>query len=473
MLNPSRPWGEVTALARQYGVSRKFLYVLRDKAARALREGLAPQPCGPKPRADVVIVDRAFLQRAMVILATAIPGTVRGIQLALELLFDTHRAVGLISQTLQAAGRAAEAHNAELEVPMPVLGEADEIFQARRPCLTVVDGRSFLVVNLSAEEKRDAPTWEATLRTLQRRGIQFQDLAADGARGIRAALKGPQLAIPLRPDLFHLLQEGYRLSRRLEARAYRALETAERARRAEEEAQAPKRRRGRPLKVNVSRAEAEEQARQAIEHFDAWQWLFQEVRQALEPFNARGELTSARQARQTLQTAAELLMSLNLPEVTAFAQKQLLGHLDELVAPLEWLEQALAPWRQHLEPQIEAAIIWAWRHRQVLGLEAGQGFDQALKPVVCAFWERLELFHRSSSLAEALHSWLRPYLQVHRGMPRWLLPLLQLFWNHHTFERGKRRGQSPLTLAGVENAPSLKEALTMLIEPQVRAQAAI
>jgi hypothetical protein len=56
-------------------------------------------------------------------------------------------------------------------------------------------------------------------------------------------------------------------------------------------------------------------------------------------------------------------------------------------------------------------------------------------------------------------------------MPKWLLPLLQLFWNHHTFQRGKRRGQSPLALAGIENVPSLREALTMLLRPRVRAQA--
>jgi hypothetical protein len=48
-------------------------------------------------------------------------------------------------------------------------------------------------------------------------------------------------------------------------------------------------------------------------------------------------------------------------------------------------------------------------------------------------------------------------------MPRWLLPLLQFFWNHHPFQRGKRQGKSPLALAGVENVPSLAEALDLLL----------
>jgi hypothetical protein len=60
-----------------------------------------------------------------------------------------------------------------------------------------------------------------------------------------------QLAIPLRPDLFHILQEAHRLTRRLESAAYKAIETAERARRADLEARGIIRRRGRRLKIKV------------------------------------------------------------------------------------------------------------------------------------------------------------------------------------------------------------------------------
>jgi hypothetical protein len=95
-----------------------------------------------------------------------------------------------------------------------------------------------------------------------------------------------------------------------------------------------------------------------------------------------------------------------------------------------------------------------------------------LRGVARATWDILDLFHRSSSLAESLHSWLRPYLQIHRGVSKWLLPLLQLFWNHHEFERGKRAGHSPLELAGVQDAPSLAEVLDQLFRPQAAARTA-
>ena len=471
MLNPDRPWGEVTALARSYGVSRKFLYELCATATQAVLNALAPQPPGPKPEADTLVVDNPFLKKTITTLAM-IPSSIRGIQLLLELLFRQHRAVGFISQTLQEAGTAAAEYNLRLPLPVSVLGEADEIFQGRQPCLTVVDGRSFLVLSLSPQERRDATTWGVTFLSLQERGVQFYHLACDEAKGLRAGVQEAGLAIPLCPDRFHWLREGYRLTQRLAARAYRAIKTADRARRATQEAQAPRHRRGPRLKVQVEQAQAEKEEAEAIRNHDLWVWLFQEVRQALEPFTPDGQIVSVEAARQTMQTAAELLQELHIPEVTAFAQG-LLEDLEALLGPLRWLEQALAPWRENLDPRLEALIVWAWRHRQALGVQIERDFPEPLQATVKAFWEALALWHTSASLAESVHSWLRPFLQIHRGMPKWLLPLLQVFWNHHPFQRGKRKGNSPLSLAGVKNVPSLAQVLDMLLSPLTPALTAV
>jgi hypothetical protein len=177
--------------------------------------------------------------------------------MGLKLLFSVHRSVGYISQTLKGSAVAAEAYNESLTIPLPVLGEADEMFQGRHPCLTVVDGRSFLVLQLSPAESRDGTTWGITFLDLKERGIEFHDLVSDEAKGIQAGAKEAKLAIPLRPDLFHLLREAHRLNKRLENAAYRAIKVAEKARRADREANAPKRRRGQPLKITHSPVEEE------------------------------------------------------------------------------------------------------------------------------------------------------------------------------------------------------------------------
>ena len=467
---PDRQWGLATELARLYGVSRTLIYQIRDRAWEAMVEALRPGDAGRPGQATTLTVDKALIDRAIMTLPL-LKGSVRDIQLGLHLLLGTTRSVGYISQTLKAAGAQAEAYNLSLRVPLPILGEADEIFQGRQPCLTVVDGRSFLVVNLTAAEARDGTTWGVTYLDLLQQGIRFQDLASDGGSGLLAGVRAAELAIPLRPDLFHLLREAGRLTQRLEKAAYQAMATAERARRAAREAQGPVRRRGRRLQVQTPLPQAEAQEALAIATFDAWCWLRDEIRQALEPITADHRLVSVTAAQATLETASGLLKELGHPDIAAFAD-DLRQKLPQLLAPLEWLAQHLQPVLQPWEAETQAFMLWTWRHRQALNLNLATDFPAELRPSARAAWELLDLFHRSSSLAEALHSWLRSYLQIHRGMAKWLLPLLQLFWNHHQFTRGKRAGHSPLELAGVEKAPSLAEVLDQLLRPDRVAQPA-
>jgi len=457
-----RGWGRVCELQRRYGVSRTWLYDLGARAEAALATALAPQPAGRPVAAGPLLVDQALIDRFITVLPMT-PGTVRGIQTSLTLILGVRRSVGYISTTLAAAGEQAQALNLRLSVPLPVLGEADEIFQGRQPCLTVVDGRSFLALNLAPAEHRDGTTWGVTYLDLVARGVRFQDLVTDQGSGLLAGVREAQLTMPVRPDVFHLLDEGARLTGQLERAAYGALTTAERARRAAAEAQGRRRRRGPHLKVTVPLAEAEAAEAQAIARLEAWSWLYGEIRQALQPLTPTGRLTDVAAAQATLETAVALLRSMGQTAITAFAD-QIAQHLTALLAPLTAALQQLAPWRHNLDATTEAFIGWAWQHRQALQLTITQDFAPALQPIVRVFWTTLALLHRASSLAESLHSWLRPYLTMHRGMPQWLLPLLQLFWNHHEFARGKRAGSSPVHLAGNAEAPSLVEVLEQLLQ---------
>jgi hypothetical protein len=470
MLNPDREWGLVSELARLHGVSRMLLYEIQDRASDALVEALLPRDAGRPAQVTTLTVDKAFIDRTIAILPM-LTGSVRDIRLGLNLILGVARSVGYISETLTAAGEQATAYNLGITVPLPILGEADEIFQGRKPCLTLVDGRSFLVLNLTPAESRDGTAWGLTYLGLVERGIRFHDLACDGSTGLRAGVREAELAIPLRPDLFHILQDAHRLTQRLEAAAYQAIETTERARRADLEARGIIRRRGPRLKIKVPLPQAEVEEAQAIETFDTWCWLLGQIRQALEPITPAYRIVSVAETKATLATAVELLKELTHSDITAFAD-DLRGKIPELLAPLEWLEQQLIPVLENLDADTQTFLIWAWQHRQELNLNIDTDIPEALRSLVHTVGDTLELFHRSSSLAESLHSWLRPYLQVHRGVPKWLLPLLQLFWNHHKFERGKRAGSSPLELAGVEDAPSLAAVLDRLFCPSPSAQPA-
>jgi hypothetical protein len=459
MWNPDREWGRVSEMAHENEVSRQTLYKLSHQAQEAVKAGLMPRQRGPQSKGEAIVIDDDYLRLVTTVMATQ-KGSVRDIQQGLELMFGVKRSVGYIQDILQRVGEAAAAYNAQVEIPLLVKGEADEIFQGQQPCLTVVDGESFMVLHLGPSESRDATAWGIVFLELQARGVEFRDLVSDGAGGIQAGMREAELEVPWYLDLFHPLKDAHALSQKLENAAYRAIRAAERARRATLEAQNPQPRPGRRLEITVPLEQAEDQEVETIMIYDTFVWLCKETRIALEPGTSDG-LIDTQRARDTLEIVAELMSWLEHKDIADFARK-LLDHLDALLAPLIWLEETLSSCR--VDPETEQLILWAYRHRHTLELEAGDGFPPALHPVVDAFWEALTLFHRASSLAESLHSWLRPYLVIHRGMPTWLFPLLQLCWNHHVFTRGKRAGSSPMQLAGIDDVPSLAEVLDLVLQ---------
>ena len=61
---------------------------------------------------------------------------------------------------------------------------------------------------------------------------------------------------------------------------------------------------------------------------------------------------------------------------------------------------------------------------------------------------------RVSSAVERWHSILRPHLAVHRTLSTGMLALVAVWHNHRVFTRGVYKGQSPLHLSGITDAPS-------------------
>lgn len=211
--------------------------------------------------------------------------------------------------------------------------------------------------------------------------------------------------------------------------------------------------------MDISAKEAVEQEVQAIALYDDFCWLLGEIQRSLEPIAKDLHIQDPHHAQDTVATAIELLQTLPGEKLADFT-KTLSDHLEELLAPLLWLHNSLMPWRKRLSTEMESRIIAAWQN------DSGrlEDFPPSLQKTVAAIGDTLALFHRTSSLAESLHSWLRPFLTVHRSMPDWLLALLQLYWNHHVFSRGKRAGSSPLQLAGIEDVPTLTSVFDTLFE---------
>ncbi|MBE7470244.1 MAG: hypothetical protein HS114_14025 [Anaerolineales bacterium] len=134
-----------------------------------------------------------------------------------------------------------------------------------------------------------------------------------------------------------------------------AIDTAERARRAELQARGLIRRRGggspaRPL------AQAQVEATQAITTFDTWSWLLAEVRQALE-LSPQPSTGRRRHNQSHPETAITLLQELGQADITTFAD-DLQQKLPELLPLLAWLEQHLTPLLKNLAADTQAFVLW-------------------------------------------------------------------------------------------------------------------
>jgi hypothetical protein len=464
MLDPQRKWGTVSRLAKTYGTSRKFLYEIRDRARPLLEAVFEPKARGRKAGSRCIQVDQAYLERAALILSL-LPPSFRNIQLAQTLLFGQRCSLGHLEAVLQRAGQRAALGNQQLHPPQPLLGEADEIYQTHRPCLTALDGYSLLLVHLSAQAECDTTTWGVILLELLQQGVRFADLALDGAWPLRAAIAEAGLDCSVRPDLFHLYRTGRLYRGKLHYKAKQADKRLLHALQAAEEAQSGKHRQGRRPAIPhqlLPVEEAQSQAETAHQQFHLFAWLLDELCQTLGCTQFNGTLRDPAITAEEFDLLVTWMESLSDPDVRGFAHN-LQRLRNQLLAPLQELTHSLAPWRANLDPEWEALIIWAFQHRQSAHIQLERDFPADLWDTVRAFWFALDHLHRASSHVEAFHSWLRPFLVLHRSRPKWLLALLQGFWNHHTFQRGKRQGRSPLDLAGLETASSLNDWITSLL----------
>ena len=70
-LAPDRPYGTLTRLAREHGVSRQTIYTLAAMGHAVLEQQLTPGRHGPQPVERLLAVDRNRLVRSSVVLAEA------------------------------------------------------------------------------------------------------------------------------------------------------------------------------------------------------------------------------------------------------------------------------------------------------------------------------------------------------------------------------------------------------------------
>jgi len=253
-------------------------------------------------------------------------------------------------------------------------------------------------------------------------------------------------------DVFHTLREGGRALRKTWGAAARALEHADTVQKGLDRLSCQ----GQSCQGHgAARNRLWRQAEQLWDQAAAAETAWKQVRSAFEFFTPEGRLNDRAQAAAVVAAAVPHLsgaewaktrrLLLRRESFTFLDQvhERLAGlglDADVLTALLDLEGLRRQPWRQSA-----ATRGWALVRMVQLTKACPDWRDEAgrVRAVLRGVW-------RASSLVECVNSVARMQQARHRKMTQGLLDLKRLYWNLRRFRTGRRKGQTPYGLLGVE-----------------------
>lgn len=458
-----RDWGLVSGVARNYGVSRQFLY---DNEALLLRPFAVERSPQASPSDEL-------RHKLILCLRLHCNGSIEGISRTLEAMGWGPNSTGHVSEFLRATANACS-----LEIPCkgsPVVLLLDEIFANGSPILVILEASSHYIMDIALMLDRKADTWERVLRDLQLEGVDIELLVKDQGGTLKAAA----LAIGLleRADLFHLLKPFDPFLPSLERHAYGSMEEEFERLRVFDNRKCLE-----SLEKSLAKYEAASmETLKAMRASDNYDYLHKCLHESFDSFTADGRLRTRAMAEEDLEAAMGLLeeefpfhkgilaavkfLRKNLPDYWSYFEQleRIVLHQGKTLTEytlragcLAWqLERkAMAVksphWKKELARQAKAQLDLA-----LTG--AGEGLRTAIK----ALFSELDSNVRSSSPLEAINSIIREYLNSCRGQTtQESLIMLASFLNHRKATRGKYAGTSPYErLTGIQENVSPIERL--------------
>jgi len=461
VLSPHRPWGTVSQLAGEYGVTPKTVYNIRDAAAQVLEVGLQPGPHGPQPAEKAMVVDRNRLVRGTVVL-TEQGVSQRGVAACLGELLDTRMSPSWVNVVLAQAEEQAAAVNTAWRPQTRETLSGDEIFSHGQPNLLVVGNDSLFIHALTRQPLLDGDTWGCVLLETP----DSPQFASDGGTALAAGVVQAELETSHQLDWDHLLRPLWGQVARLERQAYAALEKVE----------------DRSAKFDQAHTPGRLQ-----QHFSAWEKLsataeekmtlhdeFLGMAHQVDDWFALIDLPTG-QLRDPVAGAASLRhLSQQLASWEGRIYEKLSRNLDSFAEGLfsyqPVLAAALAPLLERWgAPAIQALCrIWQieadeqrhpqpWSERRARQALWAESLDEAVallgEEQLWLAWDALSAVlgrsWRGSMLAECVNSLLRPVLDGRKHTDQGCLELFRFLHNARPFERGKRKDHSPAELAGL------------------------
>ncbi len=448
-------WGTVTALSRQYMISRAFVYMLSAEL---------------KETGHIIFGDRSSVSAVTetmlpyyYMLSLRLEGrcSVEAVSSIMKRFGIKNASAGSVSETLKYFGSllsdTLETDNDEIQL---VVYLSDEIFSKSIPILVTVDPVSSAILKIGLADNRKADAWKEHWECLQNNGYVAVYLVCDEGRGLCSAQKEYLSDIFRQPDTYHAVahQLGKRV-RILENAAYKAIEREENCYRKLDSAKS---------EDVISRRvgeweEAKRTADEKIELYDTCNFLYVSIIEELNLFDSNGALRDRGEAEANIEEGLNLIESLGNPELAKSVGKvrrtlpdlltyfdvanSIVSELSELSADKEALQALCLAW-QWRKNMVKTKTSRARKRceiseQQCLEIATGylqEDYDDIRKHV----YEELDKIVQSSSLVECVNSIIRPYLNSSKNhIIQETLNLIMFYHNHRRYRAGKRKGRTP------------------------------
>jgi hypothetical protein len=445
-------YGKMTQLAREYRISRTFLYQMTWAAHHQLEILFSDSK-------DLVQDPQPLLEPLMLLLRLEGTCSIPSLSSILTYFQYQPNSVGYLSECFQTYGRALPSTLSMTESKV-VFYLSDEIFARHQPILVTIEAQSTAILKIQLASDRSAQTWKAHFEDLGEHHFHSIGMASDRGVGLVAGYQSACQDARWVCDRFHAFQDLFDRRQQLERKAYAAIakedEAATTFHNAKSEAHLHK------------RLQRYEQAHHACEHamarYDQLNLLLHLLRDALHLCAPFGRLRTAQGVRSELTSLLSLIEEIEdavLPKLL----KSIRSHLDDIVAPFEQAASLHAELLALLPQPIVDALVLAWHHEHLSHQSKAQqkryhqhesqqwlDFSEGLLDTQFAsfkalVFEKLDAIVQSSSLVEMVNSLIRPYLNSSKGhITQETLNLIMFYHNHRRYKSGKRQGKAPIEL---------------------------
>lgn len=344
-------------------------------------------------------------------------------------------------------------------------GLADEIFFSRSPILVVTEPQSTAIGAIELSRSRDGDSWQQVLKRFPNLALIVSDLAT----GLRKGIKILPQQVEHQSDIWHLLREIHRLTRKLESTTSSLLEEEEKARK-------------KLQKGKIDRPALEKVEAKVSTNLEWMETYYQAVEKLVEVFNPIAEdqpgqfhLRTQAEALTQLDTVIATLKGLpdrrinKLVKALKSRRENCFVFLTQLQArfqtlPVEfrircslspdqvraWILQEIILTR-HLSQDNDHSILHAWH-------QLWKTLNQQLLPYLKNYHQLRRAIvqligspARASSLVEMINSLLRRFQQIKRHTSQEFLYLAALHHNMKSFGSDcKRHGRSPFQILGID-----------------------